>query len=161
MTLINEYFKYQKKHEEKYGEKTIVMIQIGKFYEVYSVNDMGKAQQVSKMCNMVLTLKNKNEPLSFKNPNMCGMPVSSKDRYVEILTNNGYTVAIYTQNEDNTQERYLENVMSPGTAISESKPSVVTAVYIDGGATAVTFVNVTTAPSVFMKFTIKIRTTGT
>lgn len=142
MTLINEYFKYQKKHEEKYGEKTIVMIQIGKFYEVYSVNDMGKAQQVSKMCNMVLTLKNKNEPLSFKNPNMCGMPVSSKDRYVEILTNNGYTVAIYTQNEDNTQERYLENVMSPGTAISETKPSVVTAVYIDGGATAVTFVNV-------------------
>lgn len=143
MTLINEYFKYQKMHEEKYGEKTIVMIQIGKFYEVYSVNDAGKAHQVSKMCNMILTLKNKNEPLSMKNPNMCGMPVSSKNRYVEILTNNGYTVAIYTQDDDNCHERYLENIISPGSATSETKPSVVTAVYIDGDAIAVTFVNVT------------------
>ena len=142
MMLIDEYFKYQKTHEEKYGQKTIVMIQIGKFYEVYSVNDVGKASTVARLCNMVLTLKNKNEPMSMKNPNMCGMPISSRERYVEILTNNGYTVAIYSQRDDNSQERYLENVVSPGTSTSETKTSVVSAVYIDGDAVAVTCVNV-------------------
>lgn len=142
MTLIDEYFKYQKTHEEKYGEKTIIMIQIGKFYEVYSVNDVGKAVHVSKMCNMILTLKNKNEPLSVKNPNMCGMPVASRDRYVDILTGNGYTVVIYSQKDDNSQERYLENVVSPGTSTNENKTSVIAAVFVDGDAMAVSYVNV-------------------
>lgn len=142
MTLIDEYFKYQKKHEEKYGDKTIVIIQIGKFYEIYSVNDEGKAAVASRMCNMILTLKNKNEPLSMKNPNMCGMPVASRDRYVDILTSNGYTVVIYSQRNDNSQERYMENVVSPGTTTNENKTSVVASVFADGDAIAVSYVNV-------------------
>ena len=37
MTLIDEYFEFQEKFESKYGEKTIVLMEVGKFFEIYGV----------------------------------------------------------------------------------------------------------------------------
>jgi hypothetical protein len=37
MALISTYFKYSDELKEKYGEKTIVMMQVGAFYEMYGL----------------------------------------------------------------------------------------------------------------------------
>ena len=103
MMLIDEYFKYQKTHEEKVRTEDH---SDDSNWKVLAEVCSSTTWETARLCNMVLTLKNKNEPMSMKNPNMCGMPISSRERYVEILTNNGYTVAIYSQRDDNSQERY-------------------------------------------------------
>ena len=42
--MLNEYFELQEKYEKMYGEKTIVLIQCGSFYEIYGDknNDISK-----------------------------------------------------------------------------------------------------------------------
>ena len=37
MTIIDEYFEYQEKYEKIYGEKTIVLMEVGGFFEIYGV----------------------------------------------------------------------------------------------------------------------------
>ena len=37
MTLIDDYFELQVKYEKKFGEKTIVLMQVGGFFEIYGV----------------------------------------------------------------------------------------------------------------------------
>ena len=39
MSLINHYFELTKKHKDEYGELTIVLIQVGAFFEVYGLKD--------------------------------------------------------------------------------------------------------------------------
>ena len=36
MTLVDVYYKYQKEYSEKYGNKTIVLMEVGSFYEMYA-----------------------------------------------------------------------------------------------------------------------------
>ena len=36
MAMLKEYFKLNKQYREKYGEKTILLFQVGAFYEVYT-----------------------------------------------------------------------------------------------------------------------------
>ena len=35
-TLFQQYFSLQSQYEQKYGENTVVLMQIGKFYEIFS-----------------------------------------------------------------------------------------------------------------------------
>ena len=39
MTLIDDYLNYQIKYEKKYGEFTIVLMQVGHFYEAYGIDN--------------------------------------------------------------------------------------------------------------------------
>ena len=39
MSLIKDYFQKTKKHIDDYGELTIVLIQVGAFFEVYGLKD--------------------------------------------------------------------------------------------------------------------------
>ena len=56
--ILSEYKKYQRELVKKYGERSVVLLQVGSFYEIYSVeNDFGKTEQVSKILNILQTLK--------------------------------------------------------------------------------------------------------
>ena len=35
--ILKEYLDYHSKYSEKYGEKTIVLMMVGQFYEIYAV----------------------------------------------------------------------------------------------------------------------------
>ena len=37
--LLNKYFDYQIKFEKKYGKTTVVLMQVGSFFEVYGVDN--------------------------------------------------------------------------------------------------------------------------
>ena len=39
MTIIDDYLKYQEKYSKEYGEYTIVLMQVGHFYEAYAVDN--------------------------------------------------------------------------------------------------------------------------
>jgi len=37
--IIDEYLEYSKKYKEKYGDKCIVFMQVGSFFEIYTITD--------------------------------------------------------------------------------------------------------------------------
>ena len=39
MALIKEYFELTKKFQDEYGENTILLMQVGSFFEVYAKNN--------------------------------------------------------------------------------------------------------------------------
>jgi DNA mismatch repair ATPase MutS len=116
------YLERQREIDAKYPQ-SIVMIEIGKFYEVYTFEtddgDCGGAKEVSRVCNIVLTRKNKNLPVSMSNPHMCGFPSHSLSRYVGHLVDHGFTVAVYEQRTTGSEgmTRRLKGVYSPSTLV--------------------------------------------
>lgn len=115
--LLKEYAEIQKDAECAWGDKTVVFMMVGSFYEVYEImvgdHTVGRAREVSETCHIVLTRKNKNLEFSPANPWMCGFPLYCRVRYIDRLTSLGYTVVVYDQEEKNPTRRVQRMVCSP------------------------------------------------
>ena len=46
MGIVDEYLEYTKKWKKEYGEKTIVLMQVGSFFEVYALKNKSAAFEV-------------------------------------------------------------------------------------------------------------------
>jgi DNA mismatch repair protein MutS len=107
MTLVNEYFDLTKKYIKQYGEKTIVLMQVGAFYEVYAVKHMNVATNVgstvgsveyrggdivafSNMCDLAIAHK-KTNTCENQQVVMSGFRDYQLDKYLEKLEKFGYT----------------------------------------------------------------------
>jgi DNA mismatch repair protein MutS len=92
---------YINKHLElskKYGQKTLILMMVGSFYEMYAVYDQGPdLPEISKLLNIICTRKCKSQKESWDNPKMMGFQMNSLEKFLEILTNNNYTVIVYDQ----------------------------------------------------------------
>ncbi|MEA3512019.1 MAG: DNA mismatch repair protein [Campylobacterota bacterium] len=120
--LTQNYFKLQSLFEEKYGKDTIVLMEIGTFYEVYEVNNeseqIGKAKEIAELLNIQLTRKNKSIlENSQTNPLMAGVPSISFEKHLNrIIQEQKYTIAIISQvGLPPNVKRVLEAIISPGT----------------------------------------------
>jgi len=120
--LTQTYFDLQRYFEEKYGEDTVVFMEIGTFFEVYEVNNdeeqIGKAKEIAELLNIQLTKKNKNiVENSDKNPLLAGVPSVSFERYLNrIITEQKYTVIVVKQKGNPPKiSRYIAQIVSPGT----------------------------------------------
>src|SRR5579884_2148892 len=144
MSVIAEYFGYQDSFEKKYGPKTVVLMQIGSFYEVYcwdpsrigeNGRKVGVAPEISLLLNMVLTSKDSNEPHSQRNPLLVGFPTVSLDRHKETLLQNGYTIILITQTgTGKSVKRSIKEIVSPATNLDTVNPTTVkniVSIYID------------------------------
>ncbi len=85
--LTVAYFKLQKLFEKKYGVNTVVLMEIGTFFEVYEVNNdeekIGKAKEIAELLNIQLTRKNKSILENSKeNPIMAGVPAISLEKHL-------------------------------------------------------------------------------
>ena len=54
-------------------------------------------QEVCKLLSIICTRKNKIQSESYENPKMAGFQMNSLEKFLEILTNNNYTVVVYDQ----------------------------------------------------------------
>jgi len=116
--LIDIYLRIQKYYQDKYGDNTVVFIEIGSFFEVYQDNYLGKAKEISDILNIQLTRKNKSLiEISKKNPYMAGIPSSNIDKYLNILTKtNQWNIVLINQKKeaDGKVVRYFDKIISPG-----------------------------------------------
>ena len=71
-SIIQEYINSHKTYTEKYGEKTVVFMQVGSFFELYMTNEEGpKLKELSNILNIICTKKDKSRlEVSIKNPYM-------------------------------------------------------------------------------------------
>lgn len=123
--LLNKYFDYQINFEKKYGENTIVLMQVGSFFEVYGVDNekekIGDLQKITAVLNITLTRRNKAIlENSRENCLMAGIPTRSIKRYLNILLKANYTIILIEQvTEPPNPKREITNIYSPGTYIEE------------------------------------------
>lgn len=128
MTLTDDYLSDQRKYEQKYGENSIVLMQVGHFYECYGVDNETEhingrnLAKLGDILNIQITRKNKSiKDNSRKNPLMIGVPIFAVDKYIQILLNHSYTIIMIEQtSQPPFPERNVTNIYSPGTNIEYS-----------------------------------------
>lgn len=129
------YFDFQDKYEKIYGEKTLCLIQVGSFYEIYGVEcaNLGNARKIADILNIKCTRKDKTKPESLGNPLMCGFQVSVAYKFLDRLLRDSYTLVLIdhkTKNGQNLMEKKIHNkkcievvkrrvtqILSPGTSL--------------------------------------------
>ena len=122
--LIDDYIEYMKTYRQQYGNKCIVFLQVGSFYEMYTIseynNDDYDIYKIADICGIQTTKKNKSiNEISRNNPVMAGFPMHSVSKFTQILLNNNYTIVIIQQGEDNKNvTRSVSEILSPGSNIN-------------------------------------------
>lgn len=133
MGIIDEYFRYQEKYEEKYGKRTIVLYQNGSFFEVFEYDPgkdqtnnkpewptrkLGYASHLSGLIGYTLTRRSSKKPYSFSNPNMVGFPCISYEKHKNLLLSKNYTLVLVEQDKPGKNAvRSVTQIVSPGTEI--------------------------------------------
>jgi DNA mismatch repair protein MutS len=140
--LIDDYINYQKTYQEKYGEKTVILMQVGSFFEAYAIDNEKEKfntenlNQICDLMNIQISRKNKSIiEITRSNPLMAGFPLLAIEKFIQILMNNGYTVVLIEQvTEPPEPERKVTNIFSPGTSITytpSEETSNLLSVYIE------------------------------
>jgi len=117
MTLIDNYFTLTEEYMAKWGDKTILLMQVGSFYEVYGkrniTGDLYGSHIVafSNILDCVIAKK----ACSKRSYAMAGYPESQLDKLVQKLSCSGFTVVVHKQDEFDKKHRYCFGIYSPGT----------------------------------------------
>jgi len=88
------YLKFQEKYEKIYGEKCICFMQVGSFYEIYSLKKEGYMQNVCDIMGIIVSNKNIGSEI---NPYMAGVPDHGVKKFLDRLIVENYTVVIIDQ----------------------------------------------------------------
>jgi DNA mismatch repair protein MutS len=116
------YFKHYDTNVAKFGAKTAILLQVGKFFEVYDYVHVAtgisrtNVQILAELCGCSVDPKPNSDPAY--NRLFWGFPVTALNKYERILVNEGYTVVVIVQNKDATgdvTDRTLDHISSPGT----------------------------------------------
>lgn len=120
MNIHEEYLQYHEKYVNKYGSKTIVLMQVGSFFECYSIEVSGPDLfKISEILNIIVTRKNKSiSTIDEKNPYMMGFNCSASSKFIKLLIDAGYTTVLIEQVSPPPQpKREVTNIFSPSTYI--------------------------------------------
>ncbi len=140
MALIKEYFELTKNYQEEYGENTILLMQVGSFFEVYAKNNKktntisgSKINDFSQICE--LNVVEKNVCVGSDDILMAGFKDIMIEKYIKKIQDAGFTAVVYTQDEaaKNTT-RSCAGIFSPGTYFSNESQSLtnnITCIWID------------------------------
>ena len=125
-TLVPEYLNITKKWKKEKGEKTVVLMEVGKFFEIYGLlepdgsysgSDIG---EVHKITGLVIANKSGQKDRTNKPIVMAGFQPPQFEKYVNMLQDNGYTCVIYTQDGPGKNvTRSLSEIISPGTFFTD------------------------------------------
>lgn len=141
MTIYDDYFLETVKYKKVYGPKTLVLMQVGSFYEIYALKDSAGdvhfscIKDVCKICGFRMSLgrdsKLSTETYKIINPDnvpgpfvitMAGCPVPQFDKYITLLKDNGYTIPLFVQDANNKNTtRSLNCIYSAGTMIDSGE----------------------------------------
>ena len=125
------------KWKKEYGEKTLVLMQVGSFFEVYGLRENdgsisgSNISDFSQLCDMLIAKKS--QKVDGKQVLMAGFGVSQIEKYIKKLQEAGYTIAIYTQDmQAKNTTRSLEEIISPGTYFSSDTRSYLIMLCVSG-----------------------------
>lgn len=121
--VVTEYFAVRDQYLVKYGPRTVLLFEIGSFYEIYD-----KTNEIDIICNILNIQRTRHDkrasPDSLQtSPYLCGFPVHALQKFLRILTQHNYVVVVYNQKDDpnarNKKIRVLDNVYSGATVLED------------------------------------------
>ena len=129
MSIVQEYLDYTQKWLREYGPKTLVLMQVGSFFEAYSLRKSdgsiygrdspygSNIEEFALINDMIIA--NKASFIQTKQVVMAGVGVAYIEKYLKKMQEHAYTVVLYKQdiNGKNTT-RSLSEIISPGTFFS-------------------------------------------
>jgi DNA mismatch repair protein MutS len=140
MALIKEYFELTTKYQTDYGDNTILLMQVGSFFEVYGIYNEkteiisgSKIVDFSQICE--LNVVEKNTCVGKDNVMMAGFKDMQIEKYIKKIQDAGYTAVVYSQDEaTKNTTRSLAGIFSPGTYFhteSQNLTNSITCIWID------------------------------
>jgi DNA mismatch repair protein MutS len=122
-SLTDEYFRLSREYVNKYGNKTILLMQVGSFFECYSKADANNniadanMKEFCTVCDLNTSITNGRCMAGF--PFTCNFRDYSLERYVKKMQDRGYTIVVYVQDGQGANTtRSLYCIYSPGTFFS-------------------------------------------
>ena len=126
--MIELYQGFYKDAKEKYGDKIVVLMQVGKFFEMYDSCPIatGQSQTNIREASALLEISVSETPISVKkgpvthNKLFSGFPDYVVKKYERILIRQGYRGVFITQEkEGKAYKREVSNIVSAGTFAEE------------------------------------------
>lgn len=128
--IYDDYVNYTEKYRGVYGEKTIVFIEVGSFFEVYGVHNERETSgadmmSIGSLLNIQVSRKNKSIlENSRENPMMAGFPNHSLKKFLDVLVQNDFTCVIVEQvTPPPNPRREVTQIISPSTYLDNVKSS--------------------------------------
>jgi DNA mismatch repair protein MutS len=123
-SITTEYFQITKEYQQKYGKKTVLLMQVGAFFEVYGLKNAetgvithSQIVEFSQICQLNVSEKKNfinNDPIV-----MAGFRDYTLEKYIQKLSENVYTSVVYKQEKDGKSfKRKFHSIHSAGTYIS-------------------------------------------
>ena len=123
MPIVQDYIGFTEKWKKEYGENTVVLMQVGSFFEIYGLRDSqgnitgSNIEDVAAKCDLLIAKKG--QKIKGKQVVMAGFGLTQIDKYIKKLQELGYTCPIYTQDtQTKNTTRSLSEIVSPGTYFS-------------------------------------------
>ena len=124
--MIEDYLEYTKIYKEKYGDKCVVLMQVGSFFEIYTIHQNSDTSLnndvyiIAELCGIQTSRKNKTvSEISIANPVMAGFPLASLPKFRDKILSNNYTIVLVEQvSEPPNPERKVTEIISPGTNVN-------------------------------------------
>jgi len=136
MSILEEYIEIDKKYKNIYGNDTVVLMEVGDFFEIYGVqnefeNVGANIHDISEILNIRVTCKNKSlQIIDRKNHLLSGFPKYVVEKHIQTLIENQYTVVLVEQFEnENTKyykqfDRKVSKIITPSTYFNNNSLSL-------------------------------------
>lgn len=124
-------------------------MEIGTFYEIHQIEDLGYAKKAADLLDIVLTRKNKSVPNS---PYLAGVPSHTAEGYFKKLLELGERVVVVSQkvehkNDKKIVSRRIEKILSPGVVvenIAEEKSNYFACLYEQFDSVGIALIDIST-----------------
>jgi DNA mismatch repair protein MutS len=139
LTIFDEYQAYTEKYQIEYGKNTLVLMEVGSFYEMYATDcSFIDLHCVGNLLNIQVTRKNKSiVEVSRSNYMLAGFPSYCLEKFTNILLDNQYTIVVVSQTTPPPKpHRAVTNILSPGMRLEPNQPnenSFLMCIYLDNG----------------------------
>lgn len=142
---MKQYFQLQEQYPDYF-----IFMEIGSFYEIMQVGDLGYAKKAAEVADLTLTKKNKS---SLDSPHMAGFPSHTAEGYFKKIVESGHRIVVVsqvTEYDDKNQKkisRKIEKILSPGVVVdnlSAEKPNYFAAIFEEFDAVGIALIDVST-----------------
>ena len=120
--IIDDYINYSDTYFDKYGDNTVVLMEVGSFFEIYAIDNEFEKKgadifTISNILNITVSRKNKNViENDRKNHLLAGFPNHALTKFIDILITNNYTIVLIEQvTPPPNPKREVTNIISPST----------------------------------------------
>lgn len=127
-SLTEEYLEYHECYVKKFGkERTLVLMQVGTFYEAYATNERGPDLKILEdLTEATIAHKGKDKSkINMENPLMWGFPMIASLKFIGILIDSGYRLIMIDQTSPKPNiRREVVAIHSPATYLESAyKPT--------------------------------------